>query len=203
MPASSDIDACRLKAASCLSDIRGLKSMILVSAELVGRVEHGKDVFRRDVGLDVVDLVEHVTAVGAEGRDPLLDVLADFLRRGTAQDGLGIAAAAPEDQAVAELALEPGRLHVGGRGLHRVENVDPRLDEMRQQVVDRAARVQKDLPGGVGVDPVAQLLIVRLEHFGPQFRPDELAPLRAAVVGGNAPGKAVIAHRLLAPGPGT
>ena len=52
-----------------------------VSPELVSRVEHREDVLRRHVRLDVVDLVEHVAAAGAEDLQPLLHVLANLLRR--------------------------------------------------------------------------------------------------------------------------
>jgi len=38
--------------------------------------------FGRDIGLDVVDLVENVTTAGSENGQPFLDVPANCLRRG-------------------------------------------------------------------------------------------------------------------------
>ena len=48
----------------------------------IDRVEHGHDVRGRDVGEDVVDLLEDETAARPENLDLLLDVLGHLLRRG-------------------------------------------------------------------------------------------------------------------------
>ena len=46
-----------------------------VRAVLVGGVQHRLNVFWRDVGLDIVNLVENVAAPGSQNAESLLDVL--------------------------------------------------------------------------------------------------------------------------------
>ena len=91
----------------------------LDSRLLVGRVEHGDDVLRRHVGQDVVDLLKDETAAGREDRNLPADVLADFVGRAVREDEAGVAAAAPKREPVAEIALQPGRVHAGASDLHR------------------------------------------------------------------------------------
>jgi hypothetical protein len=52
----------------------------IVPAELVRRVEHGDHVFGRDVGQDVVHLLEDEAAAGLEDFHLLADMLANLLR---------------------------------------------------------------------------------------------------------------------------
>ena len=73
---------------------------VAIPSELIGGVEHGNDVLGRHVRLDVVDLIEDVTAAGRENLDAFFNVLPDFVRRGVTEDALRVAPAAPEDQAV-------------------------------------------------------------------------------------------------------
>ena len=89
-----------------------------------------------------------------------------------------------EDQTIAELLLEPARLHIGCRGLDRIENVDTGFDQVRDEVllVNRAATMKERLHPGVRMHPAAQRPVMRFEHLGPESRTNKLAALGAGVV---------------------
>ena len=58
---------------------------------------------------------------------------------------LGVDAAAPEDDVLAEVPLELDRVHARGPDMHRVQDVHAQLDEVGQQRADVAARVEEEL----------------------------------------------------------
>ena len=101
------------------------------------------------VGLDVVDGVEDEAAVRREDLATLQDLAPDLLRRAEGQRLLRVHAAAPEDEPVAVALLERRRVHARGRALHRVEDVEARVDEVRDERLHRAAGVLERLPGRV------------------------------------------------------
>ena len=74
------------------------------------------------------------------------------LGRPPRQDLARVAAAAPERDVRAEVALEPLGLHVLRGDLDGVDDVDAGLDQVGQELVDRAARVQERLHLAVLVD---------------------------------------------------
>ena len=103
------------------------------------RPRTGPEVFGRDAGLDVVDRVEHEAAAAAEDLDPLAD-----LRRISSgvPKGSVFCVSTPPPQKVsfaAEPLLQRPRVHAGRRALHRVEDVEPGVDDVRQQGDHRAA----------------------------------------------------------------
>ena len=73
------------------------------------RVEHGDDILRRNIGLDVVDLLEDKSAAGIEDADLFSDMIGNLLGRRLRQDRLGVAAAAPEGDPAAEAGFEAVR----------------------------------------------------------------------------------------------
>ena len=57
----------------------------------------------------------------------------------------GVAAAAPEGELAAEVAFEAGGLHAAAGDLHRVDGVQPGVNQAGQQFAHAAAAVQHDL----------------------------------------------------------
>jgi len=70
------------------------------------RLEQGEHVFRRCLGLDVVDGVEDKSAAPAEHGDALGNLPPHLVRRAEGQRLLRVHAAAPEDKLVAVAILE-------------------------------------------------------------------------------------------------
>ena len=99
-----------------------------------------------------------------------------------AEDALRVHAAAPEDEVPAELALELGRVHPRGGDLDRVEDVDPDLDEVGEQLADRPAGVEQDLRPGPGPDEREELRVERLHELAVRSRREERRRLAAEVV---------------------
>jgi len=92
----------------------------LVESVFVGGVEEGCDVFGGDAELDVVDVVEYVSAVGLEYLDVSSDVLFDLFGGGDGQYVLGVYCSAPEGEVSAESLLQFPRVHVFGADLDGV-----------------------------------------------------------------------------------
>jgi len=99
------------------------------SVELVDRIDHSDDVFDGRLRLNVVNGVEDEAAAGGEDLTAAQHLLADLCRRSEGQYVLRVYAAAPEDNALAEVCLQLGRVHAGGRALHGVQNVDTGFNE--------------------------------------------------------------------------
>ena len=106
---------------------------------------HRHDVLRRDVGLDVVHGVEDEAAARRQRVDVAPHVVAHLLRRAVRQHVLGVDPAAPEDDVLAEIALELDRVHSRRPDVHRVQDVHADLDEVGQQRAHVAARVEEEL----------------------------------------------------------
>ena len=76
--------------------------------DFLRRVQHLYDVLRRHVGLDVVHLREHeARSVAGEVGHAAADLVAHIGRRAAGQHLLRVAAAAPEADVLAEVALLP------------------------------------------------------------------------------------------------
>lgn len=67
------------------------------------RVVHGDDVFRRDIGHDVVDLLEDKAAAWIQDLHLFANVVRDLGRRGVGENVARVATAAPEREVVAEI----------------------------------------------------------------------------------------------------
>ena len=130
----------------------------------------------RHAGLDVVDVVEHVAAAGLEGLHVAAHVLADRFRVGVRQHVLGVDAAAPENQSVAEAGLQIGRVHVGGADLHRVEDVDAVVQQFGDVALARAAGVIPDLGRRPGLDRLHQPFVPRLDDAAVERRAGTSGP---------------------------
>ena len=111
-------------------------------------IEHRDDVLRRDVGQDVVDLLEDKAAAAVQDLDLPADVLPDVVPRGLREHEPRVAAAAPEGDLVAEVGLQPRRVHAGTGDLHRIHRVEAGLDQVGKQRPDAAAGVEHDLDVG-------------------------------------------------------
>jgi hypothetical protein len=116
-----------------------------------------------------VDLAEDEAAARAEGHDPLPHVAPHLVGRRLRQDALGVAAAAPEGQVLAEFPLERRRVHAPGARLHGIDDLDPNFDEVRQDAGDRAAGVQEKMDALAPPDPLEEDLLARLENFAIGF----------------------------------
>src|SRR5271157_4223187 len=115
------------------------------------RVEHRDDVLGGDIGHDVMDLLEDEPAAWGEDFHLLSDMRADLLGCAVGQDFPGVAAATPESQVLAELALQLRGVHPAAGDLDRVDGVEPRLDEVRQKRADPFAAMKHDLDPGQSV----------------------------------------------------
>ena len=104
------------------------------------------------------------------------------VRRAKGQGVLGVADPAPKRQVGPEVALERLRLHAGGGNLHRVENIDPDLDQVRDERARRPADVKHHFGVGFALDRLDQPPLPGLEHAPVQRRRDEGAALRGQVV---------------------
>ncbi len=141
---------------------------------------HGQDVLGRNLGLDVVD------AEGDIPRAQILDAPANLGAHlgwcAVGQDVLAVHRA-PECQAVAELALQPRRVHTGGGYLHRVQDFDADIDEVGDEGVDRAATVERDPRGRSLAEEPDQAGHPRLEDAAEHLRRDQRAGLHPVIVG--------------------
>jgi hypothetical protein len=83
----------------------------LFSGAVADGAEHRFHVLDRGVALDVVDGVKDETAVAIEDVDAFANLGMNLVRRPKGDGLLGVHAAAPEHEVLAELALEPDRVH--------------------------------------------------------------------------------------------
>ena len=138
-----------------------MKDQYLYRSKLLKRFEHCYDIFGGGTGLDIVDSVEDVAAVFAEDMTAFLDLLFYFCGRTEGEKLLSIDTAAPENNILAVLLLQCCGIHTGSGALNGVKNVKARLDKQGGEGLDSTATVLKCLPGGVLVDPVVYLLVIR------------------------------------------
>ena len=103
----------------------------------IHRFIQSQQVFHRHFCLYIVDWVKDKPAAWSEDLHALVHLLADLLGRTEGQGVLGIHAAAPEGDPAAKLVGQDLRVHAGCGGLHRVQDVETRIDEIREQVRER------------------------------------------------------------------
>ena len=111
-----------------MNQIIGHGTLLVKPATLHKRIEHGDHVLRRDVGQDVVDLLEDETAAAVQIHLP-----ANVPRISPARPCVHeprVATAAPERHPAAEIGLQPGRVHAGAGDLHRIHRVQAGLDQV-------------------------------------------------------------------------
>ena len=144
-----------------------------------------------------MDRVENKTAARAEDVDAFFDLLADFVGSAEGQSFLGIDAAAPEDDLVAEFRFQGLGVHPGSGSLDRVKDVKTSLDEIGEQLDDRAAGVDEDFPGGIFMHPVVEAFLERLEKAAVSLGGDEGAILCAKIGTGHEDHVNFVAHSLV------
>ena len=147
--------------------------------------EQGQHVFRGRGALDVVDRVEHEAAALVEDVDPLADLVVHLLRRAEGNRLLRVNPAAPEDHVPAEFFLQPHGIHFGGRALDRIQDVKAGFDEVRDQLVHRAAGMNERLPLRFGVDQGIHAFVEGLEQIPIRGFGNEGAALGSKVGAGN------------------
>jgi len=119
-----------------------------------------------------MDLLEDEPAAGGEDPHLLSDVRADLLGCAVGQNFPGVAAATPECQVPAELALQLRGAHPAAGDLDRVDGVEPRVDEVRQKRADPSAAMQHDPGQFLGTLPhrgmagLEELAVHRRRHLG-------------------------------------
>ena len=93
--------------------------------------EHRHHIFRRNIGQDIVDLLEYKTTAGSKGFYLLPNVAAHRLWRAVRQDRLRIAAAAPENHLLPKFRFELPGIHTGARYLDRIDSVQSGVNQVR------------------------------------------------------------------------
>src|SRR3989304_1489708 len=88
------------------------------------------DILRRDVGLDVVDVIKHVTAAGFPYLQIAADMLADNFRRSRRQHMLGVDCTAPKHALLAKLRFQFLRRHVFRTNLYGVNDMDAVIQQI-------------------------------------------------------------------------
>ena len=111
-----------------------------IKPALVGGVEQGEDVFRRDFALDVVAVVEDVAAAGHERRNILAHIGGHFRRRAPGQDMLGIHAAARSEGLGFVPLLEERYDLVTPTSVYESGFLDPLVACLRSERLRRAVR---------------------------------------------------------------
>ena len=119
----------------------------------------------RAAGLGLANLFAHVFGTGPVSKD--------LLR---------VDAPAPEDHVLSKVPLQRGGFHPGGAYLHRVQNVDTHLYQVRDQLAHRAAGVQEDLCLGLGPQKGEKVLLARLEDLPVRLGRDQRAVLRPQII---------------------
>src|SRR3972149_1241522 len=117
----------------------------------------------------------------AEAPQPLPPLVAPLIGRAELQRPLRVDTASPEDEPLAVLLLHHRGVHALGRGLHGVQYVHTRIDEVIEKGDGAAAAVVEGLPACVGVDPVVELLVEGLVQLTVHLWRYEGAPLGAEV----------------------
>jgi len=111
-----------------------------------------------------VHRVEHEAAARGEDLETIQHLSAHLCGAAQVEYGTGIHPAAPERHVLAEIPLEPVRLHTAGIGLHGVEYLEAGLNEVGYQQVYRAAGMQERMHRRVRPDVVTQLAVPGLEQ---------------------------------------
>src|SRR5208337_3049485 len=145
------------------------------SPDLLRCFEHCYDVFRGNIGQDIVNLLEDEAATGAEDLYLFCDVPAHFVRRGVGQDGLRVAASAPEYHLLPEFSLELSGIHTGARNLDWVDGLQSSVNQVGQQFPNSATAMEHYFHVGQLFSTAPHEFVARLEefpvHLGRNLRP--------------------------------
>lgn len=124
----------------------------IVKSELVGGIEQSCDILGGNVGLNVMDAVENETSPTFECLDIPPDMFPHFGGRAPWEDILGIDPAPPKYQALAELPFQRSRVHAFCADLDRIQDIDPVVQEVGDQIETGAAGMIPDLGRGQRLD---------------------------------------------------
>ena len=109
--------------------------------------------------------IEHQSPTPTEDLQSLPHLLSDLRGRAEGQGPLGVHAPSPEHKPVPVLLLQQAGIHPRRGALHRIEDVEPGLDEILDQRLHTATGVDEGLPTGVRVHPVVHPLVEGLEEL--------------------------------------
>jgi simple sugar transport system ATP-binding protein len=145
-------------------------------------LSHGRSegVFKR--GEVTLDQLLSLMGGGAELSDlsrELEQLQRDITISQASEPGPGAGA---EHQVLAVGRLEARRIHAARRDLHRVDDVDADVDQVRDEVEDRAAAVVEEPGRGLRPDGIEQALLARLDEADVGLGADHPAELRRDVV---------------------
>ena len=100
------------------------------------------------------------------------------------QHALRVHAPTIEREVLAKVLLELLGIHAGGTHLHRVQDVDARLDQVREEGRDRAAGMVEDLHRHLGVllNEGEQLRVVGLDELAVKLRADQATVLAREII---------------------
>ena len=91
--------------------------------------EHCGQIFDRCFCLNVMNRIEHITAVLGENIEPGKHLFSDLFRFPERKGLLGVDTPAPEGDPVTKLFFELFCIHSDCRELDRIENVEPCLEK--------------------------------------------------------------------------
>lgn len=143
--------------------------------------DHGDDIFRRGAGLDTVAGAWDVAPTYTESFQAGGHFPAHIIRRAVRKNVL-VFDPSMENHFIAEITLQCIAFHPRADVLNWVEDIDPRFDEVRDEIAGGTIGVEENfLP--VGVDQLAPFGQPGLEVLLPGGDRDESAFLRAHTIG--------------------
>lgn len=152
-----------------------------IPATLADGLVHRQDILRWHSRLDVMRRVKNVSAGSPENLQPRANFLPNLLGCAEGKRALRINAATPEGYAVAKLFLQFFGGHARSRTLNGVDDVETRLDKVRQERPHRAAGMNEAFPLRIFMDPVVDFLVEWFEKVAVRFDGNEGAVLLAKV----------------------
>src|SRR5262249_22972512 len=108
------------------------------------RVVHRHDIPRRNIGQDIVHLLENEAAPRSPDINVAANVLAHLRRRTLDEYIPSVASPTPKSESIAKVSLESRGIHPATSDLDRVDGVEPGFDEVREQFTHSTATMQLD-----------------------------------------------------------
>ena len=111
-----------------------------------------------------MDGVKDIAAATCKDVKEPLDVFFDIRGRGPVQNTLRIDPASPEGNIPAKVPFQTFRFHITSVDLNGIDGIDSNLNQIRDEIIDRPARMQKGMHLAVLFDVVTQHLLAGLER---------------------------------------
>jgi hypothetical protein len=107
-----------------------------------------------------MNAVENESTTRCKYLAPAQNLFPDFSRRSEGKDTLRVYSPAPEDKLIPKVRFQLLGVHSSSGALHRIEDVEPGLDEGRQKPGDRTAGMLEGFPFCVRMNPIIDLFVV-------------------------------------------